>query len=358
MAARTPPEAAGAGTASAGTDPGSDAPAVLPGGAVTARALARRLGVSQSMISRAFSPGASIAPAMRARILAAAEALGYRPNFIAASLSRRRSSLVGLVMGELSNPFYPAVLEQFSQALQAAGFQTLLFTVPPGQEADAALPLLRQYHVDAVVVTSASLSSAGAAHWRGDGRSALLFNRAGDGPTPLDSIACDNVGGGRLAAEALLARGRQRPAFVAGRADTSTSREREAGFFAVFAERGLAPPRRIEAGEYSYAAGHRAALAAGDTDGLFFANDILALGGLDALRHGRGRRVPEEVSVIGFDDIPMAAWPAYELATLRQPVAAMVAASVALLRARLSGQAGPEPHRQRLPAELLRRASL
>lgn len=341
MAARTPPEAGAA-----------------PGGAVTARDLARRLGVSQSMVSRAFSPGASIAPAMRARILAAAEALGYRPNFIAASLSRRRSSLVGLVMGELTNPFYPAVLEQLSQALQAAGFQTLLFTVPPGQEADAALPLLRQYHVDAVVVTSASLSSAGAAHWRGDGRAALLFNRAASGDTPLDSIACDNVAGGRMAAEALLARGRQRIAFVAGRADTSTSREREAGFFAAFAERGLAPPRRIDAGEYSYEAGQRAALLAGDADGLFFANDILALGGLDALRHRLGRRVPQDVSVIGFDDIPMASWPAYELATLRQPVAAMVAASVALLRARLSGEAGPAPHRKRLPATLLRRASL
>ncbi|MDQ1078345.1 LacI family DNA-binding transcriptional regulator [Pseudoroseomonas cervicalis] len=327
-------------------------------GMVTARDLARQLGVSQSMVSRAFSPGASIAPEMRARILEAATAMGYRPNIIAASLSRRRSSLVGLVMGELSNPFYPAVLEQLSQALQAAGFQTLLLTVPPGQEADAALPMLRQYHVDAVVVTSASLSSAGAAHWLGDGRAALLFNRAGGEDTPLDSVACDNVAGGRMAAEALLERGRRHIAFVAGRADTSTSREREAGFFAVFAERGLPPPRRIEAGGYSYEAGHRAALAAGDADGLFFANDILALGGLDALRHGLGRRVPEAVSVIGFDDIPMAAWPAYGLATLRQPVAAMVAASVALLRQRLAGEAGPAPHRQRLPAELLRRASL
>ncbi|WP_176559813.1 LacI family DNA-binding transcriptional regulator [Teichococcus rhizosphaerae] len=331
-----------------------------PGGAVTARDLARHLGVSQSMVSRAFSPGASIAPGMRARVLAAAEAMGYRPNFIAASLSRRRSSLVGLVMGELANPFYPAVLERLSQALQAEGFQTLLFTEPPGQEADACLPLLRQYHVDAVVVTSASLSSAGAAHWLGDGRAAVLFNRAAAGDTPLDSIACDNVAGGRMAAEALLARGRQRPAFIAGRADTSTSREREAGFFAAFAERGLPPPRRLDAADYSYGAGHRAVLAAAEAkpDGMFFANDILALGGLDALRHGLGRRVPRDVSVIGFDDIPMAAWPAYDLATLRQPVAEMVAATVALLRARLSGAAGGPPHSERLAATLVARGSL
>ncbi|MFC4169959.1 LacI family DNA-binding transcriptional regulator [Teichococcus aestuarii] len=327
-------------------------------GAVTARDLARQLGVSQSMVSRAFSPGASIAPEMRARVLAAAEALGYRPNIIAASLSRRRSSIVGLVMGELANPFYPVVLEQLSQALQAAGFQTLLFTVPPGQEADAALPMLRQYHVDAVVVTSASLSSAGAAHWLGDGRAAVLFNRAAAGDTPLDSIACDNVAGGRMAAEALLRRGRRRPAFVAGRADTSTSREREEGFFAAFAERGLPPPLRVEAGGYSYGAGHRAALGLGEADGLFFANDILALGGLDALRHVLGRRVPRDVSVIGFDDIPMAAWPAYDLATLRQPVAEMVAATVTLLRARLSGAEGGAAYSERLPAVLVERGSL
>lgn len=329
---------------------------VSPGGAVTARDLARHLGVSQSMVSRAFSPGASVAPEMRARILRAAEEIGYRPNVIAAALSRRRSSIVGIVMAELTNPFYPAVLEQLTAALQAAGFQSLLFTVPPGKPADDCLPLLRQYHVDAVVLTSASLSSASAEHWLGDGRAAVLFNRAAIGPTPLDSVACDNVAGGRAAAEALLARGRRRLAFVAGRPDTSTSQDREQGFRAALAEQGLSP-LRVEAGDFTYEAGHRAALSLGAADGIFFANDILALGGLDALRHAMGRRVPEDVSVIGFDDIPMGAWPAYRLTTLRQPVAEMVARSIDLLSARLSG--GEEaPRAERLAAELVARGTL
>ncbi|MXP62322.1 LacI family DNA-binding transcriptional regulator [Roseomonas sp. M0104] len=336
-----------------------DTPSRLAGppAVVTARALARRLGVSQSMVSRAFSPGASIAPEMRARVLRAAEELGYRPNVIAAALSRRRSSIVAIVMAELTNPFYPAVLERLTAALQAAGLQSLLFTVPPGQPADSCLPLLRQYHVDAVVITSASLTSAGAAEWLGDGRAAVLFNRTAAGPTPLDSIACDNLAGGRAAAEALLAQGRKQLAFVAGRADTSTSQDRERGFRAMLAERGLPPPLRVEAGDFSYESGHRAARSlAGRADGIFFANDILALGGLDALRHDAGLRVPEDVAVIGFDDIPMGAWPAYRLTTLRQPVPAMVARTVELLQARLGGTAGP-PTGERLPAELVRRGS-
>lgn len=325
-------------------------------GAVTARDLARHLGVSQSMVSRAFSPGASVAPAMRACILRAAEELGYRPNVIASALSRRRSSLVGIVMAELTNPFYPAVLEQLNAALREAGFQSLLITIPPGGSADDALPMLRQYHVDAVVLTSASLSSASASHWLGDGRAAVLFNRTAIGPTRLDSVACDNVGGGRMAAEALLAHGCRNPAFVAGRADTSTSHDRERGFRAALAGHGLTP-LRIEAGDFSYEAGHRAARALGGADGVFFANDILALGGLDALRHEMGRRVPDEVAVIGFDDIPMGAWPAYRLTTLRQPVPEMIDRTIGLLRARLGGDDAP-PRAERLPASLLRRGSL
>ncbi|ONG47503.1 hypothetical protein BKE38_23095 [Pseudoroseomonas deserti] len=326
------------------------------GSAVTARDLARQLGVSQSMVSRAFDPAASVAPAMRARILEAAAAANYRPNGIAAALTRRRSRIVGLVMGELQNPFYPAVLEQMTLALQAAGFEALLLTVPPGQQADACLPRLRQYQVDAVVLTSASLSSAGAAHWLGDGRAAVLFNRTASGPTPLDSVACDNAGGARLAAEALLEAGRQELVFVAGRPDTSTSQERERGFLSAFAARGLRAPRRIAAGDFSYEAGHRAALQAGGADGIFFANDILALGGMDALRHAAGRRVPQDVAVLGFDDIPMAGWPGYALTTLRQPVAAMIAATIEILQARLEGD--PQPARAlRLPAELVPRGS-
>ncbi|MFC3126627.1 LacI family DNA-binding transcriptional regulator [Pseudoroseomonas globiformis] len=323
---------------------------------MTARDLARRLGVSQSMVSRAFSPGASVAPEMRARILRAAEEAGYRPNGIAAALSRRRSTLVGIVMAELTNPFYPGVLEQLSAALADAGLQSLLITVPPGGSADDALPMLRQYHVDAVVLTSASLSSASASHWLGDGRAAVLFNRTAIGPTKLDSVSCDNVAGGRAAAEALLGRGRRKLAYVAGRPDTSTSQDRERGFREVLVAQGIAP-MRVEAGDFSYEAGHRAALKLGGVDGIFFANDILALGGLDALRNGLELAVPADVSVIGFDDIPMGAWPAYALTTLRQPVADMIACTVALLRARLAGEAGAS-RAERLPATLVERKSL
>lgn len=311
------------------------------------------LGVSQSTVSRAFTPGASVAPAVRARVMQMAETVGYRPNVIARSLSTRRSNIVGVVMSNMTNPFYPEVLTRLSHALQQAGLQTLLFPVPPGQAVDSQLPLLLQYQVDAVVIASARLSSEMARCWTATGRPAVLFNRTVPG-APVASVSCDNVGGGRAVADFLIGAGRRRPAFVGGRTDTSTHRDRRRGFLGRLAELGVALHAEIAGREYSYEAGFAAAraLAPLGADCVFFANDILALGGMDALRSELGFHVPDDIAVVGFDDIPLAAWPAYALTTLAQPLDEMIRATIAILTAAPTAALA-----QRLPGTLVRRRS-
>jgi DNA-binding LacI/PurR family transcriptional regulator len=127
---------------------------------VTAEDVARALGVSQSTISRAFTVSASIATETRARVMAAATALGYQPNVIARSLITRRTNIVAIVMENLTDPFYPVVLEELTQRIQGCGCQTLLFIPAHNQDVEDILPTLLQYQVDAIVITSATFRAS------------------------------------------------------------------------------------------------------------------------------------------------------------------------------------------------------
>jgi DNA-binding LacI/PurR family transcriptional regulator len=324
---------------------------------VTARELARKLGVSQSTISRAYSQHASISPAMRMRVLEAAEALGYQPNFIARSLTTRRSNIVGIVMATMTNPFYPEILEQLAKALQLIGLQTLLFHVPPGQEVDSELPLLLQYQVDAVVIASATISSAMARVWTATGRPAVLINRTVPA-AGVTSVSCDNVAGAREIADYLVARGHRRLAYVSGKPNTSTNVDREHGFRGRLRELGIDLFAHVPGHEYSYAAGYDAAaeLARLRPDAVFFANDIMAVGGMDAFRHDFGLCVPEDIEIVGFDDIPMAGWPSYRLTTVQQPLARMVQTTVQFLMESLD-QPAVAPTTHLIAGTLIERAS-
>lgn len=323
------------------------------GHSVNARDVARVLGVSQSMVSRAFDPRGRVSPENRARILEAAERLGYRPNVIARSLSTRRSGIVALVMGGLENPFYGELLDRLAMALDGAGFRSLLFRVPPGQDVDCQLPALRQYNVDALIVASASISSRIADEWRRDSRRIVLINRTVLGAS-VPSVSCDNAAGARQLMDLLIDTGHRRIVYVAGPQHTSTNRGREVGMLARLMERDCPLVGRVDTTAFSFAAGHAAAEQAlsARPDAIFFANDILALGGMDCLRGKFGVSIPRDISVVGFDDIRMAAWPAYDLTTVRQPVEEMVALAVASV----SGEAGSET-RQVVPGMLVRRGS-
>lgn len=302
---------------------------------VTAAEVAEAAGVSRSAVSRAFTDGASVAPDTRARVMQAATRLGYAPSAVGRGLVAARTGLVGLVVAELTNPFYAALTAAVAEKLRAAGHAPLLLLAPAADRTDELLPSLAAWRVDGVIIASATLGSRMARLCAAARIPVVLLDRQGEArPRGVREVASDNEAAGAAVARALLARGHRRPAFVAGIEDTATSRAREAGFLRGLAEGGVRLAGRA-AGHYTRAGG---AAAARDLlqrrarpDAIFCANDEMALGVLDAARMEFGLRVPEELSVAGFDDIAPAALEGYALTTMRQDVEGLAAAAVAAL---------------------------
>ncbi|RMF05232.1 MAG: LacI family DNA-binding transcriptional regulator [Chloroflexi bacterium] len=325
---------------------------------VTSFDVADLAGVSQSTVSRAFTPEAKVSKKTRQKVFAAATKLGYQPDAIARSLSTRHTNIIGIVMAHITSPFYPYVLDKFTQRLQEMGRQILLFNAAAGQDVDDILPLVLQYRVDGLIITSATISSEMADVLARDGTPVILFNRYVLGAN-CSAVCCDNVDGARKIADFLLDNGHKRPAYIAGDANTSTNIDREKGFGDRLRERGIIQWYH-EQGEYTYQSGYDATLRlmqlAKPPDAIFCANDVMALGALDAARHALGLRVPEDLSIIGFDDIPAASWPSYMLTTIRQPVTRMIDATLDLLLERLDNPK-VEPALKLIPGPLIQRNS-
>ena len=305
-------------------------------------------GVSQSAVSRTFTPGASVSEETRRKVLAAAQRLGYRPNALARSLITRQSHIVALVMSYLENQFYPLVIEKLSQQLQKEGYHVLMFIADVDEGADGVLADILQYQVDGIVMASAMLSQTLAASCAEVGVPVVQFNLVSDlgglARHASSSVTSDNAAGGRMVAELLLARGYRRIAFLAGLEDSSTSLERERGFNQSLAEHGMHATHR-ENGDYSFEGAQQAVrrlFAQGEPpDAIFVANDHMAIAAMDVLRLELELRIPRDIGVIGFDDVPQAAWGGYRLTTIRQCVQPMVDATVALLREQMRGELRP-----------------
>ncbi|MCP4166240.1 MAG: LacI family DNA-binding transcriptional regulator [Chloroflexi bacterium] len=325
---------------------------------VTSIDVARHAGVSQSTVSRTFTPGAGVSEAARRKVVEAASELGYTPNAIARSLSKQHTDIVGIVMGRITSPFHPYVLEKFINELQNVGKQALLFSTPPDSEIDELLELVLQYQVDALIVASATISSDMAEACARNGTPVVLFNRYVLGAN-VNAVCTDNVEAGRLVANELIDAGHQKLALIEGKANTSTAVDRKKGYFDRLQERGHVDVV-ADGGDHTYEAGFEAALRLLDRDdppdAIFCSSDNAALGAMDAARYQLGIKIPAELSVVGFDDIPAAAWPSYSLTTIRTPVNRMVEATLDLLLDRLE-KPSMSPEFLLLPGELIRRHS-
>lgn len=319
--------------------------------------VARLAKVSQSTVSRVFTPGMSVSDEVREKVLKAAHKLGYRPDAIARSLITRRTNIIGVVMADITNPFYPNVLDQFTARLQKLGRQTLLFNAATGRDVDDTLPLVLQYRVDAIIITSATLSSAMADECTRLGTPVILFNRYIPN-SKASAVCCDNVAGGRMVADLFVRGGHKRMAYITGRVNTSTNVDREKGFGTRLHECGVTSWLH-EQGEYTHESGYAAAkrllLRADPPDAIFAANDIMAMGVLDAARE-LGVRVPDQLSVIGFDGIPAGEWQAYSLTTIRQPVEDMIDATLELVEM-LINQPSAKSTIKMIPGTLVKRSS-
>ncbi len=324
----------------------------------TAVDVARLAGVSQSAVSRCFTEGSSVSAEMRARVQEAARRLSYRPNAIARSLTTRRTNLVGVVMGDLDGPFQPYLFETLTRGLAMRGKQPLLVRGDPADALDGTAMAALDYQVDAVMVTAGSVSPRTIRGLMALGAPLLLYGRAVEADR-VDSICCDNPLGARLVARALVAAGHRRIAYLGGRPTAFSEQERGTAFRAELAELGM-PLVAVGEGDYGYDSGYRESLrllAGPDRpDALFCGNDAMAFGALDAARTALGLRVPEELSIVGFDDVPMAAWPSFALTTVRNPVDDIVAVFLDMLERRLADPGAP-PVLHRPPPVLVRRGS-
>ena len=337
------------------------------GGRTTATSndVARLAKVSQSAVSRAFTPGASVSEDTRRKVMEAARKLSYRPNAHARSLITKRSRIIGLVLAYLENLFYPGALQRMAQRLQQDGYHVLLF-VTDAQNADETVQEILQYHVDGIVLAATTLSSGLAQRCADAAIPVVLFNRvmatgSGGAVSSVSSVRSDNVTGGRAVAELLLAAGHRRMAYLAGQEESSTNLERERGFRDGLAARGERIWARAVA-DYDF---ERARHATRELfrpgierpDAIFVASDNMAFAVMDTLRHELGLRVPQDVSVVGFDNVPQAAWASYELTTVEQPVAEMVEATAGLLQRQLGAEQPPAAENIVVPGRLVVRGS-
>jgi DNA-binding LacI/PurR family transcriptional regulator len=322
----------------------------------TAKQVAHAVGVSVSAVSRAFMPGSSLGAGKKQAILEAAARLGY------VSPARRTaeavaSGTVTLVAGDLANPFYPMVLDSLARHLQRRDRRLLVYALPGQEQIDAMTPQILTARPSALVVTSARLTSGMADACRRQGIRIVLLNRI-QRDIRLNAVACDNYLGGRDAALHLLAKGRRRIAFVEGIANTSTHEERQRGFLDTLRDAGVGLHGRAPGGfDYQMAHGAVSGLLSERIapDALFCCNDIMALAAIDAAK-AKGLRVPDDIAVVGFDDIPMAAWNSYSLTTIRQPVERMIDETIRLLD-EMTGMPGDEGTTRILPGELVERGS-
>lgn len=323
---------------------------------VTAKDVADACGFSTAAVSRAFRKGSPISDAMRETILRTSREMGYvSPS--ARSVAAMTTGTITLVTGSLENPFYPLVASALSQEIQARGRRMILHAAPPGSDVDSLLGQVLDLKSDATIVTSSLMSSRIAKACRDHAMPVVLFNRV-QPDLGMTAVTCVNYGGGRLVAQRFAATGRTRIAMIGGRADTSTQLERARGFRDALEEAGL-DLRHHVTGSYRYAPAFEAMsellAVPGDIDAVFCVNDIMALAAVDAAR-ARGVRIPDDVAVIGFDDIPMAAWPSYDLTTVRQPLNRMVNETLDLIDTLLRDK-GSKGAIRIMPVRLIERGS-
>lgn len=309
-------------------------------GAVTADDVASEAGVSRWTVNRAFKKDASISKKSREKVLEAAERLGYVPDLLAASLRSDRSNLVALLVDDFNNPHKLVMLERLTRVLRQHGLDTLLVNMLDANDAPHALINASQRRVDAAVLLGLQfdeevlLTALGARRVK----KLIVFARTSVHPNTI-SISVDDATAMTEMADCVLAKGYRKPVFVSGPATESAHLMRKETFLSVWARERAEVPAVIDVPAYDQVLSYRAvaealrATAKDDLpDILVCENDALAFGAMDAIRHELGLRTPQDIAVTGFDDVPQAASPNYNLTTYRQPVTAMAESLVEILQ--------------------------
>lgn len=324
---------------------------------VSANKVAELAGVSRSAVSRTFTDGASVSTETRAKVMAAAEKLGYHVNHLARGLIHHRSGIVCLIVAEMQTPFQATFVEAATRRLQDKGKVVMVLNTA-GQPAnvEAALRQTLNYRAEATVVVSGAPPVSLVETCIENGQRVILINRddAIDGP---QMVMIENEAAAAEACFMLRRAGCRSLAVVGSTAGTPSIVARETAFLAA-AERAGLTATLSRTGPTGYAAGAESArqLLAGShrPDGVFCVTDLLALGFLDAARIEFRMTIPDDLCVIGFDDIAAAGWLGYDLTTFRQPINEIAAYIADLVE---EDDSGP-PQLRRFPAQVIWRKTV
>lgn len=319
--------------------------------------VARLAGVSIAAVSRAFTPGSSISPALAEKVRNAARQLNYVPNNLASSLITRRTNIVAVMLPTMDNQIYSALLQEASLRLEEIGKQLLLFTPVDEKDFDRTLQRMLEYQADAIVIGAASISSRMAALCLGRNVPVVMMGRHVPN-LPIHSVRANATDGGTIAAELLLDGGGKRFGIISGPQTLTTMIERQQAIVRLLGlKAGIEDVPAVD-GKLTYEGGYQAALeimrGSERPDSLCCLTDIMAIGAMDAIRHELGLRIPEDVAVIGFDDIAEASHKSYDLTTIRTPVRRMIYHVMELIDPAV---AHDEPQAIVIDAELVMRRS-
>ena len=305
--------------------------------------IAKRVGLSKASVSRALNGKQDVDPQTRKRVLKVAEQLGYVPSASARALSNGRSNCLGLLVPTLTWPWILEVLRGVAEEIERSGYSLILYTTAEGEASERAFmsEVVPAGAVDglALVIPIGMLDYI--ERLAKGGLPVVVVDDRGHYPD-LPTVATTNMEGGRSATHHLIEQGRQRIAMLNGPHDFGCNRERLEGYKSALKQAGLRfDPRRVADSDFKETGGASAmaGLLAADPklDAVFAANDVMAFGAMRALRHA-GRRVPDDVAVVGFDDLPGSAMTHPPLTTVHQPLYEMGRTAASMVMAAVRGE--------------------
>lgn len=320
--------------------------------------VAARAGVSKSLVSLVMQGRDNVSEERRGRVLRAAEELGYRPNAVARSLVRRRTNLFGVLLSDLHNPFFAEVIDGVQAEAAQHGYRAIIGTGDRVAQSEArALETLLELRTDGLILASPVLSMDAITLASSELPTVLVARRTRE--PSVDSVANDDPGGAALAVQHLAELGHSRIAHIDG-GEGAGAAERRRGYERAMKKLGLEARVRVAAGSYTEEGG-RQGVAALLRDGtrptaIFAANDLAAIGALSALGE-RGVRVPEDISLVGYDNTALAAVRHIELTTVDQPRPEMGRAAVTLLLERIGDGREEARHIVMRPSVVVRRTT-
>lgn len=321
---------------------------------VNIKDIARLAKVSHTTVSRALNNKSRIRPETKEKILAIARELGYRPNLIAKSLVSKRTKTLGLVITNIANPFYTELAQGIEKTATRLGYNIILCSTQSNIAIEKQyIEMLRSKGVDGIIFSSAHIEDPNIVSLAEEDFPVVLVNRRTYHPLVkerIDYVGVDNVQGGYLAVEHLIRLGHQRIGVIGGSAESSVGQERLEGGKKALKTYGLAQREEFFLeGNFLKRSGYQRAKQflkmAERPTAIFATNDYMAMGVYQALLE-EGYRIPEEMALIGFNDIEFSSMKGIELSTIGQKKFEMGATAVELLVERIEGSNHPQPARE------------